>query len=116
MFFNSHHWIEAVKKVGISRNTYYYKDYVFKQRNISVKYTVISMVLCDEKGSLSSVINLLSESDSNILTISQAVPIGGLANVLITLDISNLKYDLKRLLVNLQALSCTKSVILNAIE
>ena len=108
---------EAVKKVGISRNTYYkYKDYVYEEKDSSIRHAVISMVLSDEKGALSSVINTVSRNEANILTISQAVPIGGYANVLITLDISNIASDIKKLLEELEILPATKSVSLDAIE
>ena len=108
---------EAVKKVGISRNTYYkYKDYVYEKKESTIRHAVISMVLCDEKGALSSVINTVSKNEANILTISQAVPIGGYANVLLTLDISNITCDIKKLLEELEVLPATKSVSLDAIE
>lgn len=108
---------EAVKKVGISRNTYYkYRDYVYEEKDSSIRHAVISMVLNDEKGALSSVINTISKNEANILTISQAVPIGGYANVLITLDISNITSDIKKLLEELELLPATKSVSLDAIE
>ena len=108
---------EAVKRVGISRNTYYkYKDYVYEEKDSSVKHAVISMVLSDEKGALSTVINTVSANEANIITISQAVPVGGYANVLITLDISNITSDIRKLLDELQNLPATKSVTLDAIE
>ena len=108
---------EAVKKVGISRNTYYkYRDYVYEEKDSSIRHAVISMVLNDEKGALSSVINTISKNEANILTISQAVPIGGYANVLITLDISNITSDIKKLLEELELRPATKSVSLDAIE
>ena len=108
---------EAVKRVSISRNTYYkYKDYVYEEKDSSVKHAVISMVLNDEKGALSTVINTVSANEANIVTISQAVPVGGYANVLITLDISNITSDIRKLLDELQNLPATKSVTLDAIE
>ena len=55
---------EAVKKVGISRNTYYkYRDYVYEEKDSSIRHAVISMVLNDEKGALSSVINTISKNE-----------------------------------------------------
>lgn len=108
---------DAVKKVGISRNTYYkYKDYVFEESNNSRKHAVISMVLKDTPGTLSSVISALTQRQCNIVTISQAVPVAGLATVMITIDISNLDISVEELIRKLQELSATKTVELDAVE
>ena len=108
---------EAVKRVGISRNTYYkYKDYVYEEKNESIRHAVISMVLSDEKGALSSVINIISTNNVNIITISQAVPVNGYATVLITLDISHLNGNIDDFIKELKELSYTKTVTLDAIE
>ena len=108
---------EAVKKVGISRNTYYkYKDVVYEERRITRQHAVISTVLKDSPGTLSSLIGIITNNNCNIITISQAVPVSGLATVMMTIDISKLKTPIKELIKDLDDLVTTKSVHLDAIE
>ncbi len=108
---------EAVKKVGISRNTYYkYKDFVYEDKQVSRQHAVISAVLKDSPGTLSSLINMITKNNCNIITISQAVPVSGLATVMMTIDISKLKSSINQLINDLQKLSATKSVHLDAVE
>ena len=108
---------EAVKKVGISRNTYYkYKDFVYEDKQVSRQHAVISAVLKDSPGTLSSLINTITKNNCNIITISQAVPVSGLATVMMTIEISKLKEPINRLIDDLQKLSATKSVHLEALE
>lgn len=108
---------EAVKKVGISRNTYYkYKDFVYENKQVSRQHAVISAVLKDSPGTLSSLISMITKNNCNIITISQAVPVSGLATVMMTIDISKLKSSINQLINDLQKLSATKSVHLDAVE
>ena len=108
---------QAVKKVGISRNTYYkYKDFVYEDKQVSRQHAVISAVLKDSPGTLSSLINMITKNNCNIITISQAVPVSGLATVMMTIDISKLKEPINKLIDDLQKLSATKSVHLDAVE
>ena len=108
---------QAVKKVGISRNTYYkYKDFVYEDKQVSRQHAVISAVLKDSPGTLSSLISMITKNNCNIITISQAVPVSGLATVMMTIDISKLKEPINKLIDDLQKLSATKSVHLDAVE
>ncbi len=108
---------EACDQVGISRNTYYkYKDVVYAPNGTSLeRYAVISLVLKDENGALSAVINCLAANKTSILTISQALPIGGKANVLISLEISEMSVSMDELLLALQNIEAVKKIELNAI-
>jgi len=109
---------EAVRKAGISRNTYYkYKDYVFSYKeNTHARYAVVSLILKDERGALSSLISALSQYHASILTISQALPVNGKANVLMSLDISSLAVSGNELIEQLKKLHTVKSVHLDAVE
>ena len=82
---------EAVKRVGISRSTYYkFKDYLYLPTENSVgKKAVISCMLMHRRGVLSDVLNVLSVYHANILTINQSIPINGQAAVTLSLDISD---------------------------
>ncbi|MCG8540613.1 MAG: ACT domain-containing protein [Clostridia bacterium] len=95
---------EAVKKVGISRSTFYkYKDYVFalSEGNLGKKVT-ISLLLEHETGVLSDILNKISGNRGNILTINQNIPINKIANVSITFDISELMIELDTLMSSIE--------------
>ena len=109
---------EAVKQTGISRSTYYkYKDSIFPAKdNVSSKKITLVILLSHEAGTLSKVLDCIAFNKGNILTINQDIPINKAANVTITLDISNLKKDLKHLVKTLRGLSNVISVKILAIE
>lgn len=109
---------EAVHQAGISRNTYYkYKDYVYEtSQDANERRAVVSMILKNESGTLSSVLKTLSDHNTSILTISQAIPISHKANVLISLDISHMSCEIDELIATLKAIKNVRSVHLNAIE
>lgn len=109
---------EAVKKVGISRSTYYkYKDYVFTPSDNSIgRKAVIGLMLRHQKGVLSDVLNLLSSVKVNILTINQSIPINGKASVNISLDISDMKLSIDELINGLKQNNGVQSVKLISIE
>jgi len=89
---------DAVKKVGISRSTFYkYKDYIFPLADgAKGKKVTITMLLSHELGVLSTILNKIAEYRGNILTINQDIPINNIANVSITFDISDLDIDLNK--------------------
>lgn len=109
---------EAVRQVGISRNTYYkYKDYVYETSdNKTNRHAVISLILKNENGSLASVIHVLTNLGTSILTISQAIPIHEKANVLLSLDITSLSCSIDEMLSSLKEISSVRSVHLDAME
>lgn len=108
----------AVKKAGISRNTFYkYKDYVYEMGdNKSSRNAVLSLTLKDTAGALSSVLLKLSECDTSILTISQAIPINGKANVLVSLDVSSSTSTIEDIICNLKELPTVRKIHLDAME
>ena len=100
---------KSCKDEGISRSTYYkYKDYIFLPNEFNQQKAIISLDLSHEKGTLSKVLNTLSDFNTNILTISQALPINNVANVNISLDILNINNSLDDLI---KALGNIKGVI-----
>lgn len=108
----------AVEKAGISRNTYYkYKDYVFEiGDNKSSRNAVLSLTLKDTAGALSSVLQKMSECGTSVLTISQAIPINGKANVLVSLDVSSSTSTVDEIIAHLKALPAVRKVHLDAME
>ncbi len=91
---------EAVRRVGISRSTYYkYKDHVFTtSEGDSCRKAVISFIVRHEKGTLGRVLGVLSDKGANILTINQTPPIGSRASVVVSLDINALSVNMCELL------------------
>ena len=109
---------EAVKMVGISRGTYYkYKDDVFSfNAEQSNRKAIISMILRNEKGTLSKVLSLVSVKQVNVLAINQTIPINGIANVALTLDISDLEISIQSLVSLIEAMPMVEKADLVAVE
>ena len=109
---------EAVKMVGISRGTYYkYKDAVFSfNAEQSNRKAIISMILRNEKGTLSKVLSLVSVKQVNVLAINQTIPINGIANVALTLDISDLEISIQTLVSLIEAMPMVEKADLVAVE
>ena len=109
---------EAVKMVGISRGTYYkYKDAVFSfNAEQSNRKAIISMILRNEKGTLSKVLSLVSVKQVNVLAIHQTIPINGIANVALTLDISDLEISIQSLVSLIEAMPMVEKADLVAVE
>jgi chorismate mutase len=109
---------EAAARAGISRSTYYkYKDYIFEPSEMAAERKAsISMMLSHEKGVLSKVLGELSCSEASILTISQSVPIGGAAAVLVSLDVSEVSVPAEEIVARLQNVRGVLSARLISIE
>ncbi|MGL5380867.1 ACT domain-containing protein [Clostridium sp.] len=109
---------EAAKTVGISRSVYYkYKDYVFEfSETAQGKKVTFNMMIVDNKGVLSSILNYISEEGGSIITINQGIPMNGMANLTLTIDVSSLYGDLKSLLDNLANLPDVDKVEFIAVE
>ena len=109
---------ESVKMVGISRGTYYkYKDAVFSfNAEQSNRKAIISMILRNEKGTLSKVLSLVSVKQVNVLAINQTIPINGIANVALTLDISDLEISIQSLVSLIEAMPMVEKADLVAVE
>lgn len=109
---------EAVKAVGISRSTYYkYKDFVFMPGDISPhRKAIISFGLVHETGKLSEVLQVFSECEASILTISQNLPINGRAHIVVSLDITEAKGAIEEIISRISSIKGTSNVTLVAVE
>ncbi len=107
----------AVKRVGISRSTYYkYKDYIFTpSKDYGRKFT-LSFKLVDSQGILSRLLNVLSDHHLSIITIHQDIPINDAAIVIVTLDGRNLLITIDELIRLLKQIEGVHLVSLIAIE
>lgn len=79
---------EAIKRVGLSRSTYYkYKDYI-KPFFESGKEKVFSihLALVDEPGILARILDVIASHDMNILTIIQNIAIDGIGRATISVQ------------------------------
>ena len=94
---------EAARMVGISRSAFYkYKDAVRPfQDMLHGRIVTFQIMLKDEPGILSHVLNLFAGSGANILTINQGLPINGCAVVTVNAETSGLQGSLQDLLARL---------------
>lgn len=108
----------AVRRVGISRSTFYkYKDYIYSPDGAEMgRKAVISMLLSHEIGVLSTALNRLSGIGASVLTMTQSLPIRGIASVVITLDVSQMSASIDEALRELDQIIGVESAGLVAIE
>ncbi|MCA0755261.1 ACT domain-containing protein [Paenibacillus sp. N4] len=90
---------EAVERVGLSRSAFYkYKDGVYALNELErERIATISMDLEHRSGVLSKVLSLVAGLEGNVLTMNQTIPLQGYANVVISVDISQLSGELSAL-------------------
>ena len=94
---------QAVQLAGISRSAFYkYKDAVRPfQDMLHGRIVTFQIMLKDEPGILSHVLNLFAGSGANILTINQGIPINGCAVVTVNAETSGQEGSLQELLARL---------------
>ena len=94
---------QAVQLAGISRSAFYkYKDAVRPfQDMLHGRIVTFQIMMKDEPGILSHVLNLFAGSGANILTINQGIPINGCAVVTVNAAPSGLHGSLHELLARL---------------
>ncbi len=97
---------EAVEKVGISRSAFYkYKDGIHVLNKLDKERIVtISLDLQHRSGMLSRVLSIIAGCNGNVLTIHQTIPLQGMANVVITVETSNMGEGLPSLMEELHRL------------
>lgn len=92
----------AARAVGISRSAFYkYKDAVRPFSDmLNGRIVTFQILLKDEPGVLSAVLNIFAQSGGNILTINQGIPVNGCAAVTIGAETSSLELSLEDLLAH----------------
>jgi chorismate mutase len=97
---------EAAERVGLSRSAFYkYKDGVYLLEQTSrERIATLSMDLEHRSGVLSKVLGMMAASEGNVLTISQSIPLQGMANVVVSMDTSLINGALPELLEKLRSL------------
>lgn len=105
---------EAVRKAGLSRSAYYkYRDHVFPFTQMQGILTLF-FIVSDITGVLSSILAILAEAKTNVLTINQNIPVNGVADVTICVQNDFPETDLQELINRLGMLSGVKDVRLLA--
>ncbi|HZG13565.1 MAG TPA: ACT domain-containing protein [Candidatus Bathyarchaeia archaeon] len=105
---------EAVDRVGLSRSAYYkYKDGIFPfNAMMSEKIMTISFTLEHRSGILSRVLQYVADQGGNVLTINQTIPLQGIANVAMSVDMAHLTISTTDFLDGLQALSGVRKAMI----
>ena len=91
---------EATKMTDISRSAFYkYRDSVLPFQNMMTgRIITFQLLLHDEPGLLSNVLNIFAEHKANIITINSIVPTNGTAVVTISAETMNLTVSLEEML------------------
>lgn len=90
---------EATQMTGISRSAFYkYRDSVLPFQNMMTgRILTFQLLLHDEPGLLSSILEVFAETKANIITINSIVPTNGTAVVTISADTQELTISLEEL-------------------
>lgn len=103
---------EAVKSIGLSRSAFYkYRDTVFPFESVArERILTIFIQLEDRKGSLATLLSIVTDAKCNVLTIHQTIPVQGRANVTLSLDVTAMEVKMDRFIQNLKAPDFVESV------
>lgn len=93
---------EAVEQVGISRSAFYkYKDGIHDLTRLERdRIAIISLDLQHRAGILSKVLAIVASHGGNVLAINQTIPLQGIANVVITVETSEMQDQLLQKLMD----------------
>ena len=101
---------QAAKMAGISRSAYYkYKDKIFENNEQGDDVTAINAKLIDNAGVLSSVMNELYLAGANILAVNQSIPVNNIADVSITVRLSQTDVSTEDLISKIKNIGGVKS-------
>lgn len=80
---------EATEQMELSRSSFYkYKDDIFPfHENTRGRTLTFMLQLDDQPGILSEILGVLARGKTNILTIHQAIPTGGIASLTLSVEI-----------------------------
>lgn len=103
---------KAAKMAGLSRSTYYkYKDAIFEYNGEDSDETAtISAKLKDNAGVLSALMNELYKAGANVLSVNQSVPVNSVADVSVTVRITEMAITLDDLVENVKNVNGVNAV------
>ena len=95
---------EATRMTDISRSAFYkYRDAVMPFQNMMTgRIMTIQLLLHDEVGLLSKILELFTNANANIITINSIVPTNGTAVVTISAETMDLSIPLENLMSSLE--------------
>ena len=103
---------EAAELAGISRSSYYkFKDDIeeFHDSMTGMNITIFCEIN-DETGILASLLGIISGCNANILTIHQSIPINGVADLSISLQIRDNTEDISQMIRKIEALGGVRKI------
>ncbi len=103
---------DATERIGISRSSYYkYKDDIMPFHENTRGRTLTFMLQLDDKpGILSVVLSALASANTNVLTIHQAIPTGGLALVTLSIEVTQETDNIEKLMQKLEKVKGVNSL------
>lgn len=103
---------EAAEMAGLARSTYYkYKDMIFEYNGQDSDDTAtISAKLKDNAGVLSSLMNELYKAGANVLSVNQSVPVNNVADVSVTIRITEMSISVDELINSIKNVNGVSSV------
>jgi chorismate mutase len=103
---------EAVRRVNLSRSAFYkYKDAIFPfNSTMKQKIMTISVNLEHHAGALSNMLSYIARNRGNVLTINQTIPLQGLANVVVSIETSQMDVDATQFTYGLSKLEAVQRV------
>lgn len=98
---------EATGHVNLSRSSFYkYKDDISPfHENTKGRTLTFVLQLEDKPGLLSEVLGTLAKAKTNILTIHQAIPTGGIASITISIEVPPETSDTELLMSHIRQIS-----------
>lgn len=96
---------QATKSIGLSRSAFYkYRDTVFPFESVArERVLTIFIQLEDRKGSLATLLGIVTEAKCNVLTIHQTIPVQGRANVTLSLDVTSMEMKVEQFIQQLKS-------------
>ena len=102
---------DAVKRLGISRSTYYkYKDSIFDFYNHKSDIITLMIILDNVTGALFRVLNVMAKSNANILTINQNIPKDNSAMVSISIETIRMSVGIDNLVNEIKEVEGVRSL------
>ncbi|MCH5315976.1 MAG: ACT domain-containing protein [Eubacterium sp.] len=103
---------QAVRMAGISRSAYYkYKDAIFEYNGDNSDDTAtINAKLKDNAGVLSSLMSEIYKAGANVLSVNQSVPVNSVADVSVTVRITEMNVPIEKLAESIRVLDGVNSV------
>lgn len=94
---------QAALMAGISRSAYYkYKDSIFEYNGGDDELLTIRAKLKDNAGVLSALMNELYRAGANVLSVNQSVPLNAVADVSVTVRVTEMTVPVSELLENIR--------------